>query len=32
MSAAIHFEEREVIDVPHYLPAVSIIHPFEPMN
>ncbi|HEY6978052.1 MAG TPA: hypothetical protein VH396_17250 [Chitinophagaceae bacterium] len=30
MSAVIHFEEREVIDV-HYLPAVSIVHPFEPM-
>jgi len=31
MNAAIHFEEREVTEVSHYLPAVSIIHPFEPM-
>jgi len=31
VAADIHFEERGVIDMPYYLPAVSIIHPFEPM-
>ena len=31
MDAATDFEEKKVTDVPHYLPAVSIIQPFEPM-
>ncbi len=31
MTADIYFEERAVIEAPHYLPAISIIQPFEPM-
>ncbi len=31
MTADIYFEERPVIEAAHYLPAISIIQPFEPM-